>query len=79
LLIKEKFVLYYKTFVYPSLLLLLSNFQKVLRSIGYKSIPLQEGVPFDNRMGVIPNIDGRVVHEPGSKSYVKGTLNYYIW
>lgn len=44
----------------------------VLRSIGYKSIPLQEGVPFDHRMGVIPNIEGRVVEEAGSPHYVKG-------
>jgi len=44
----------------------------VLRSIGYKSIPLQEGVPFDNKMGVIPNINGRVVQQAGSKELVKG-------
>lgn len=44
----------------------------VLRSIGYKSIPLQEGVPFDHKMGVIPNIEGRVVEEAGSRQFVKG-------
>lgn len=44
----------------------------VLRSIGYKSIPLQEGVPFDVRLGVIPNINGRVVEAAGSKNIVKG-------
>ena len=54
--------------------LFLIQFSKVLRSIGYKSIPLQEGVPFDKRMGVIPNIDGRVVEQAGSNVYVKGGL-----
>lgn len=44
----------------------------VLRSIGYKSIPLQEGVPFDHKMGVIPNIEGRVVEEARSRQLVKG-------
>jgi len=33
----------------------------VFRSIGYKSISIDEQVPFDTRRGVIPNIDGRVV------------------
>lgn len=33
----------------------------VFRSIGYKSIPLENEVPFDRRKGVIPNINGRVV------------------
>ncbi|KAK2571701.1 NADPH:adrenodoxin oxidoreductase [Acropora cervicornis] len=34
---------------------------EVFRSIGYKSISIDEQVPFDTRRGVIPNIDGRVV------------------
>ena len=40
----------------------------VLRSIGYKGIPI-EGIPFDERRGVIPNEGGRVLeqrsHMPG--------------
>ncbi len=32
----------------------------ILRSVGYKGVPL-EGVPFDNRNGVIPNEIGRVI------------------
>ena len=39
-------------------------FPQVFRSIGYKSISIDEQVPFDTRRGVIPNIDGRVVR-PG--------------
>ena len=36
----------------------------VLRSIGYRGIPMP-GVPFDERGGVIPNRDGRVLEAPG--------------
>lgn len=36
----------------------------VLRSIGYRGIPMR-GVPFDERRGVIPNQDGRVLEAPG--------------
>lgn len=49
----------------------------VLRSVGYKGVPL-EGVPFDNRNGVIPNEVGRVVDlETGrilSGEYVAGWI-----
>ncbi|MGZ5330611.1 MAG: FAD-dependent oxidoreductase [Solirubrobacterales bacterium] len=38
----------------------------VLRSIGYKGVPV-EGVPFDERRGVIPNEAGRVTAESGEK------------
>lgn len=34
----------------------------VFRSIGYKSIPIDDHVPFDSRKGVVPNINGRVVN-----------------
>jgi NADPH-dependent glutamate synthase beta subunit-like oxidoreductase len=34
--------------------------QLVLKSIGYKALPL-EGVPFDARRGVVPNAAGRVL------------------
>jgi ferredoxin--NADP+ reductase len=38
----------------------------VLRSIGYKGIPL-EGVPFDEKRGVIPNENGRVQEAAGGE------------
>lgn len=44
----------------------------VLRSVGYKSIKVEEGIPFDVRLGVIPNFDGRVVDAPNSKKILKG-------
>ncbi|CAL9027841.1 unnamed protein product [Prunus brigantina] len=34
----------------------------VLKSIGYKSIPV-DGLPFDHRKGVVPNIRGRVLSD----------------
>jgi ferredoxin--NADP+ reductase len=37
----------------------------VMRSIGYHGIPL-EGVPFDERNGIIPNVDGRVSDAGGA-------------
>ena len=37
---------------------------QVFCSIGYKSLPLDGGVPFSSSRGVIPNRNGRVVH-PG--------------
>jgi ferredoxin--NADP+ reductase len=48
----------------------------VLRSIGYKGVPV-EGVPFDERRGVIPNQAGRVVEasgEPVSGLYAVGWI-----
>jgi ferredoxin--NADP+ reductase len=36
----------------------------VLRAIGYRSAPV-DGVPFDNRLGRIPNLDGRLVGSDG--------------
>jgi ferredoxin/flavodoxin---NADP+ reductase len=36
----------------------------VLRSVGYRGVPLA-GVPFDERKGVVPNQDGRVLDENG--------------
>ncbi|WP_104990452.1 FAD-dependent oxidoreductase [Deinococcus sp. NW-56] len=38
--------------------------QMVLRSVGYKGVALP-GVPFDERRGVIPNVEGRVEGRPG--------------
>ncbi|XP_022445390.2 NADPH:adrenodoxin oxidoreductase, mitochondrial isoform X1 [Delphinapterus leucas] len=37
----------------------------VLSSIGYKSCPIDPSVPFDPKLGVIPNMEGRVVDVPG--------------
>ncbi|WIA12056.1 hypothetical protein OEZ85_012135 [Tetradesmus obliquus] len=39
--------------------------QLVLKSIGYKSLPLP-GVPFDDRQGVVPNAAGRVLTGVGA-------------
>ncbi|XP_065659693.1 NADPH:adrenodoxin oxidoreductase, mitochondrial isoform X2 [Hydra vulgaris] len=44
----------------------------VLRSIGYKSIKIDNGIPFDAQLGIIPNINGRVVERVSSKDVVKG-------
>ncbi|WP_102126666.1 FAD-dependent oxidoreductase [Deinococcus planocerae] len=38
--------------------------QMVLRSIGYKGVALP-GVPFDEKKGVVPNVEGRVEGRPG--------------
>uniref|UniRef100_A0A2K6TTP2 NADPH:adrenodoxin oxidoreductase, mitochondrial n=1 Tax=Saimiri boliviensis boliviensis TaxID=39432 RepID=A0A2K6TTP2_SAIBB len=37
----------------------------VLSSVGYKSRPIDPSVPFDSRLGVIPNVEGRVMDVPG--------------
>uniref|UniRef100_A0A673VLD8 NADPH:adrenodoxin oxidoreductase, mitochondrial n=1 Tax=Suricata suricatta TaxID=37032 RepID=A0A673VLD8_SURSU len=37
----------------------------VLSSVGYKSCPIDPSVPFDPKLGVIPNMEGRVVDVPG--------------
>uniref|UniRef100_A0A8C6DMV4 NADPH:adrenodoxin oxidoreductase, mitochondrial n=1 Tax=Moschus moschiferus TaxID=68415 RepID=A0A8C6DMV4_MOSMO len=37
----------------------------ILSSIGYKSRPIDPSVPFDPKLGVIPNMEGRVVDVPG--------------
>ena len=34
--------------------------QMVLKSIGYKSLPI-DGVPFDSKQGIVPNSAGRVL------------------
>ncbi|MGW0767674.1 FAD-dependent oxidoreductase [Streptomyces sp. NPDC002676] len=49
--------------------------QLVLRSVGYRGVPL-EGLPFDPATGTVPNLEGRVVREgvvsPGE--YVAGWI-----
>ncbi|HRW17968.1 MAG TPA: FAD-dependent oxidoreductase [Dermatophilaceae bacterium] len=50
--------------------------QLVLRSIGYRSVPLP-GVPFNERAAVVANVEGRVVDADGAvqpKEYVAGWL-----
>ena len=37
----------------------------VLRSVGYKSIPVESGIPYDDKKGIIPNDGGRVTGEDG--------------
>jgi len=37
----------------------------VLKSIGYKSVQVEAGVPYDPQKGVVPNEGGRVTGEPG--------------
>ncbi|XP_066242964.1 NADPH:adrenodoxin oxidoreductase, mitochondrial [Saccopteryx leptura] len=37
----------------------------VLSSVGYKSRPIDPSVPFDPKLGIIPNKEGRVVDVPG--------------
>ena len=37
--------------------------QLVIRSIGYKSVRLDDGLPFDQKSGVVPNIAGRVIRD----------------
>ncbi|XP_028674616.2 NADPH:adrenodoxin oxidoreductase, mitochondrial [Erpetoichthys calabaricus] len=37
----------------------------IVNSIGYKSLPIDDGVPFDETQGVIPNDMGRVCQTPG--------------
>ncbi|KAK3728543.1 hypothetical protein QZH41_011629, partial [Actinostola sp. cb2023] len=48
----------------------------VFRSIGYKSIPIDESIPFDN--GVVPNEDGRVLNMKGGR-LVHGAQSYTIY
>ena len=43
----------------------------VFRSVGYLGVPIA-GVPFDQRRGVVPNREGRVVAAPGSETTIPG-------
>jgi ferredoxin/flavodoxin---NADP+ reductase len=48
----------------------------VVRSVGYKSVPL-DGVPFDERAHVVPNEGGRVIDASGAqvpREYVAGWI-----
>lgn len=44
----------------------------VLSSVGYKSRPVDPSVPFDSELGVIPNVEGRVMDVPGEKGEEAG-------
>lgn len=48
----------------PTNQLIRRNTDMVLKSVGYKSIGI-DGVPFDERRGVVKNIEGRVVDDSG--------------
>lgn len=37
----------------------------VFKAIGYRGVPVP-GVPFEAKKGIVPNVDGRVVEQPGS-------------
>ena len=39
-----------------------TNKPKVLRSIGYRTLPVDTGVPYDEKKGVISNDQGRVLN-----------------
>ncbi len=43
----------------------------VMKAVGYRGVPVP-GVPFDERKGVIPNVDGRVVADMESRQPVPG-------
>ncbi|XP_031388723.1 NADPH:adrenodoxin oxidoreductase, mitochondrial isoform X2 [Punica granatum] len=43
------------------------DLKMVLKSIGYKSVPV-DGLPFDHRRGVVPNVRGRVISESSGDS-----------
>lgn len=39
----------------------------VISSIGYKSLPIDQSVPFDLHRAVVPNTMGRVHNAPGTE------------
>lgn len=52
--------------------------QLVLKSIGYKSLPL-EGVPFDSKHGVVPNAGGRVLSGKAGGIAISSRLMAKMW
>ncbi|KAG8058710.1 hypothetical protein GUJ93_ZPchr0002g25058 [Zizania palustris] len=50
----------------------------VLKSIGYKSLPV-EGLPFDNYRGVVPNLKGRVLSSESENGTVESGLYVVGW
>jgi ferredoxin--NADP+ reductase len=43
----------------------------IFRSVGYKGVPIP-GVPFDQRAGIIPNVEGRALVAPGALEMLAG-------
>jgi len=55
------------------------NCSMVLKAIGYKSVPVN-GLPFDHKKGVVPNVKGRVVsHTSGDISQTEPGLYVCGW
>ncbi|PHT62220.1 NADPH:adrenodoxin oxidoreductase, mitochondrial [Capsicum annuum] len=50
----------------------------VLKSVGYKSIPV-DGLPFDHHKGVVPNVQGRVLSEAYGDAQVEKGLYVCGW
>ncbi|XP_055816481.1 NADPH:adrenodoxin oxidoreductase, mitochondrial [Solanum dulcamara] len=50
----------------------------VLKSVGYKSIPV-DGLPFDHRKGIVPNVRGRVLSEASGDAQVEKGLYVCGW
>ncbi|KAK4371262.1 hypothetical protein RND71_010737 [Anisodus tanguticus] len=50
----------------------------VLKSVGYKSIHV-DGLPFDHRKGIVPNIQGRVLSEASGNAQVEIGLYVCGW
>lgn len=48
----------------------------LLSSVGYKSRPIDPSVPFDPKLGIIPNTEGRVVNAPGETVSEGGAAEY---
>ncbi|XP_010049659.2 NADPH:adrenodoxin oxidoreductase, mitochondrial [Eucalyptus grandis] len=52
--------------------------EMVIKSIGYKSVPV-EGLPFDHRAGVVPNVGGRVLCDTSGESAIEEGLYVCGW
>ncbi|KAK1286408.1 hypothetical protein QJS10_CPB20g00662 [Acorus calamus] len=50
----------------------------VLKSIGYRSVPV-EGLPFDDSRGVVPNINGRVLSDKQHNNIIENGLYVTGW
>ncbi|MQM23441.1 hypothetical protein Taro_056505 [Colocasia esculenta] len=50
----------------------------VLKSIGYKSVPV-EGLPFDEQRGVVPNVKGRVLQSKADQVVLENGLYVVGW
>lgn len=50
----------------------------VLKSVGYKSIPV-DGLPFDHHKGIVPNVRGRVLSEASEDAQVEKGMYVCGW